>query len=170
LPNKLTLAALLVGLALFGQACAGPLEQARTAYEQRDYATALRLFRPLADQGNAVAQNGLGIMYSNGDGVPRDASEAAKWYRLAAEQGNTVAQYSLAYLYVTGQGVPEDYVQAHKWYDLAITSAMSVRANSSNDQQGLGLLIGYRDALAAKMTPAQIAEAEMLAREWKPKQ
>ena len=169
MPDKLTLAALLIALALFGQACAGSLEQARTAYDRRDYATALRLFRPLAEQGNADAQHALGIMYFNGDGIPKNPTEAANWYRLAAEQGNTVAQYSLAYLYVTGQGVAEDHVQAHKWYDLAITSAMSVSANSSNDQRGLGLLIGYRDALAAMMTTAQIAEAEMLAREWKPK-
>ena len=65
---------------------AQPLEDARAAYERGDYVEALRLFRPLADQGDAPAQNALGVMYQNGRGVPQDYAETAKWYRKAAER------------------------------------------------------------------------------------
>ncbi len=57
------------------------------AYNRRDYATALREYRPLVNQGHAIAQSYLGFMYDNGQGVPQDYAEAAKWYRKAAEQG-----------------------------------------------------------------------------------
>ena len=66
---------------------AGPLGDAEAAYERGDYATAMRIFRPLADQGNAVARNYLGDMHNLGWGVPQDYIEALRWYRLAADQG-----------------------------------------------------------------------------------
>ncbi|MCH7566103.1 MAG: sel1 repeat family protein, partial [Nitrospirae bacterium] len=65
------------------------------AYQRGDYATALTEFRPLAQQGNAEAQNNLGVMYSKGRGVPQDDAEAVRWYRRAAEQGNAAAQFGL---------------------------------------------------------------------------
>jgi TPR repeat protein len=65
---------------------AGPLEDANTAYKHGDYATALQLLRPLAEQGNATAQFVLGIAYSEGRIVRRDYTEAEKWLLLAAEQ------------------------------------------------------------------------------------
>ena len=89
---------------------AQPLEDARAAYERGDYVEALRLFRPLADQGDAPAQNALGVMYQNGRGVPQDYAETAKWYRKAAEQGVAEAQANLGFMYEAGQGVPQDYV------------------------------------------------------------
>jgi hypothetical protein len=64
-------------------AFAGVLEDANAAYDRRDYATAQRLFRPLAEQGDAKAQFRLGGMYLNGQGVPQDAAEAVKWWRKA---------------------------------------------------------------------------------------
>ena len=64
-----------------GVAFAGPLEDAEAAYDRGDYATALQLYTPLAAQGNAAAQNNLGWMYENGQGVPKDYDEAVKWYR-----------------------------------------------------------------------------------------
>ncbi len=60
-----------------------------------DYATALKEWRPLAEQGDAGAQNILGLMYATGEGVPQDNNEAVRWYRLAAEQGDDRAQYIL---------------------------------------------------------------------------
>lgn len=57
------------------------------AYEAGDYATALKEFKPLAEQGDAVAQYNLGKMYRKGHGVSKDGKKAAKWYRKAAEQG-----------------------------------------------------------------------------------
>ena len=68
-------------------AVSGPLEDGLEAAESGDYATALKLLRPLAEQGHAEAQYNLGVMYRNGQGVPHDDAEAVKWYRLAAEQG-----------------------------------------------------------------------------------
>jgi TPR repeat protein len=108
----------LIALTLCGQAWAGPLEDANPAYQRGDYATAMRLYRPLAEQGNTDAQAAVGVMYEDGQGVSQDYAEAAKWYRLAADQGYGMAQYSLGDMYETGQGVPQDYVQALKWYRL----------------------------------------------------
>jgi len=58
------------------------------AWGRGDYDTALREFRPLAEQGHAQAQVNLGIMYSQGRGVPKDFVQAYRWYTLAADQGN----------------------------------------------------------------------------------
>ena len=66
------------------------------AYMKKDYATALRHFRPLAKRGHARAQNALGWMYRDGRGVTRDCKEALRWYRKAAKQGNAAARYDLA--------------------------------------------------------------------------
>ena len=145
-----TLGIALISLLLCGQAWAGTLEDGVEAVDRGDYATALRLLRPLAENGNPDAQINLGNMYFDGNGVPQDNAESVKWYLLAADQGSADAQITLGFLYEYGEAVPQDYVQAHKWFDVA------------------GSLL-YRDTLAAKMTPAQIAEAQKLAREWKPK-
>ena len=108
------------------------------------------------EQGYTDAQVTLASMYGNGWGVPQDYAEAAKWYRMAAEQGHAGAQFVLGTMYDGGQGVPQDYVQAHLWYNLA--AAQGIEPASKN-----------RDITADKMTPAQINEAQRLAREWKPK-
>ncbi len=129
------------------------------AYERGDYATALREWRPFAEQGNATAQYHLGIMYDNGLGVPQDFAEAVKWYRLAAEQNNAVAQYNLGVMYANGRGVPQDYVQAHMWSNLA---AAKLPPGEERDDAVMN-----RDVSAERMTPAQIAKAQKLAREWK---
>ncbi|MGB6810571.1 MAG: tetratricopeptide repeat protein, partial [Pseudolabrys sp.] len=83
---------------------AEPIDDAAAAYGKGDYATALQLFRPLADQGMARAQAILGVMYANGQGVPKSDTEAMKWYRLAADQGDAGAQTALGVIYVNGQG------------------------------------------------------------------
>ena len=83
------------------------------AYIRGDYATALREWRPLAEQGDAEAQFNLGLMYANGEGVPEDDVQAAFWFRKAAEQGDAAAQNNLGVRYDNGEGVPEDYVQAY---------------------------------------------------------
>jgi TPR repeat protein len=82
---------------------AGPLEDATGASQRGDYATALRLLRPLAEQGNAVAQYNLGVMYTAGQGVAQDDRVAVKWFRLGAEQGNPDAQANLGFMYDSGQ-------------------------------------------------------------------
>jgi len=90
------------------------------AYNQGDYATALKEWRPLAEQGDVDAQFNLGVMYDMGHGVPpQDYGEAVRWYRLAAEQGYASAQVNLGVLYGDGLGVLQDHVQAHMWANLA---------------------------------------------------
>jgi TPR repeat protein len=86
------------------------------AYESGDYATALRIFRQLADQGDASAQTGLGVMYDKGLGVTQDYAAAVRWYRKAAGQGDAVAQFNLGQMYSKGEGVPQDYTEAVRWY------------------------------------------------------
>ena len=152
---------LLLALGLSEPVLAGPLEDARAAYGKEDYTTALRLFRPLADQGDADAQSMLGLMYDLGRGVPQDYAQAVKWYRLAADQGYAWAQNNLGNMYELGQGVPQDYVEAHKLFNLA---AASVSSGDTRERA-----VKNRDRVAGMMTPAQIAEAQKRAGEWQPK-
>lgn len=95
---------------------ASPDDLASFAYASRDYATAYRLWRPLADQGQASAQYGLGILYRNGHGVAQDYAAAVSWFRKAADQGDANAQYGLGARYHAGQGVMQDYAAALVWY------------------------------------------------------
>ena len=120
------------------------------------YAEAVSWYRIAADQGDADAQYNLGTMYRDGEGVPRDYAEALKWFRKAAVQGDARAQASLGIMYTIGSGVPQDYVLALMWSNLA----------ASQENEGA---ISLRELVASKMTPEQITEAEILAREWRPK-
>ena len=90
------------------------------AYGRGDYATALKEWQPLAEQGNAQAQYILGAMYAKGQGVPQDYGEALKWYHKAAAQGHANAQSNLGLMYSKGQGVPQDFAAAVKWYRKAV--------------------------------------------------
>jgi uncharacterized protein len=118
-------------------------------------------FRKAADQGYADAQFGLGVMYAEGaEGVPQDYAQAAVWLHKAADQGDARAQIQLGSLYAQAHGVPQDYVQATVWFNLALRSL---------DAAIRDLAVKIRDAVAAEMTPDQIAEAQRLASEWVPK-
>jgi TPR repeat protein len=132
------------------------------AYQKGNYETALRLLRPLAESGDTRAQFNLGVMYSEGQGVPQDYAEAAKWYRLSAEQGYAQAQYNLGLWYAQGEGGPRDDVQAHMWFNLAAARF------PPSDILSRSAAIKNRDTLASRMTPDQIAQAQRLAREWQP--
>ena len=114
-------------------------------------------------QGLADAQHNLGFMYDKGRGVPQDYAMAVSWYRKAAEQGNAGAQLNLGVMYANSKGVTQDYVQAHKWMKLAASRF------DASEKEARNIAVKNRDLVASKMTPAQIAEAQMLAREWKPK-
>jgi TPR repeat protein len=185
---KQFIAGVVVALTLTSMAVAGEFEEGAQAYYSSDYATALRLWQPLAEQGDAMAQHALALMYTNGEGVPQDFREAVRWYRLAAEQGYSSAQYILGRMYDHGEGVPQDHAEAAKWYRLAAEQGELL------SQTGLGVLYAngrgvpqdyvlahmwfnlaaahgsesgrtYRDNVAKLMTPDQIAEAQRLARE-----
>jgi TPR repeat protein len=96
----------------------------------KDYAKAAKLYRPLAEQGDAIAQTRLAEMYERGQGVLQDYKEVAKWTRLAAEQGNAVGQSLLGALYKDGVGVPQDYVLAHMWTNIASVNEISKSGHS----------------------------------------
>jgi TPR repeat protein len=91
------------------------------------------------------------------------AAEMVKSYRRAAEQGVAEAQHNLGHMYRVGLGVPQDYVQAHMWFNLAASRF------PASERENRERAVKNRDIVASKMTPDQIAEAQRLAREWKPK-
>ena len=91
--NLVRASVLLLALGLSEPVLAGPLEDARAAYDKQDYTTALRLLRPLAAQGDADAQFHLGVMYQVGQGVPQDYVEAHKWFNLSAARTSVDEEY-----------------------------------------------------------------------------
>ena len=195
---RLLVSAILYGfIAVPFMASADPFDDGASCFERGDYATALQIWRPLAEHDPRGATN-LGVMYAAGLGVQKDAVEAlrwlgpaalvgypnaqmhlgamfaegiggrppnyeaaAAWYRAAAEQGDPDAQVLLAFAYSIGEGVPEDDVAAHMWVNLAVAKLPPGKARDAALQ--------LRDQLAVKMTPAQITDAQKLAREWTPK-
>src|SRR5262244_4388002 len=86
------------------------------AYDRANYATALKVWLPLAEQGDASAQTNVGEIFEKGLGVPPDYAAAAAWYRRGAERGYSRAAINLGQLYEQGHGVPKDPVQALGWY------------------------------------------------------
>ena len=107
---KATTAALMLAVSFAGSVGAGPFEDAAAAYRKGDYAAALGIIRPLAEEGNVAAQFNLGVMFQLSHGVPQDNEAAVSWYRKAAEQGLAEAQYNLGVMYANGEGVAQDYV------------------------------------------------------------
>jgi uncharacterized protein len=139
------------------------MRAAAAAYERKDMATAVRLWKVWADRGNAEARTLLGAMYWSGEGVSRDHREAARLYILPANQGYARAQNDIGFMLGFGEGIPpRDDVEAYKWLALAIA-----RYTVKNEDR---LVQAKRDLamLATRMTQAQIAEAERRARDWKP--
>ena len=134
-----------------GVAIAQDYDAGLKAFQAGDFQTALKEWKPLADQGHAGAQNNLGWMYADGYGVPEDDAGAVRWYRLAADQGDADAQYNLGWMYDNGEGVLRDNVTAHMWFNIA-------GANGAEDGRD------NREKIEWKMTPADISEAQKRAR------
>jgi uncharacterized protein len=112
--------AVVLSLGLAAPSAAGSFEDGLVAYKRGDFATAIRLWRSLADQGNAVAQSRLGFMYQVGQGVPQDDAAAASWYQKAADQGNASGQVHLGLFYDEGRGgLQKDDREATRLYKLA---------------------------------------------------
>jgi len=195
---------------------AGTLEDAKAAFRKSHYATALRLYLPLAEQGNLEAQTGLAFLYylaawridviieqglPSGPGAIQDAeswrgvapeyTEAANWYRRAAEQGHAHSQYMLGNLYRDGKGLAQNHVEAAKWYsraaeqgqvdaqhDLGVAyfAGLGVPRNDVKAYMWLSLATAKtnvyakdRDTVAKYMMPEEMAEAQKLAADWRPK-
>ncbi len=130
----------------------------------QDIAKAMKWYRLAAAQGNADAEALLGALYTIGRtplgrGVPKNYAKALKWYRLAAAQGEADAEFGLGMMYTNGQGVPQDYVAAYKWYLIA-------KATMSATSPYYAVVSNNVKQLAARMTPAQIAQAQQEAFAW----
>ena len=129
---------LMIGLLLttsLGKVSADPLEDGIAAYQRGDFAAALRLFQPLAEQGDASAQSNLGVMYEQGRGVAQNYREAMRLFRLAAIQGDASAQSRCHVLYGTryrpGLSRSDEVVSARRWTRQrrsAVQSRCNVRA------------------------------------------
>ncbi|HBP87502.1 MAG TPA: sel1 repeat family protein [Nitrospiraceae bacterium] len=185
---RLSMTFLLIGV---GEAWAG-YEEGEEAYLQEDFATALTEWRPLAEEGNAEAQNMLGYMYRYGQGVPQDFEQARQWYRRAADLGNARAQNNLGAMYRQGLGVPQDYQEAFRWFLRAAEQGNGGAQNHVGLMyykgegvqqdlvqaymwaflaagQGVDPAIQALEFLAKDMTPDQIDQAKDLAGKWKPR-
>jgi uncharacterized protein len=186
---RLSLSAFMV--LLYTGFCSGAdLKSAKHAYEQKDYATALKEFTPLAEQGNAEAQVNLGRMYLMGQGVLKDTDQAIKLFNASAAQGNADAQFFLGSFYLLPHA---DIALGLKW----------LRLSAEQGNQDAQLFLGkayldgnevlprdpvqadmwlrlaadknlefYQNELRAaerQMTAGQVAKGKALAEAWKPK-
>lgn len=117
--NLTRLAALVLAVSLItgpiaSQAAGDP--QALAAYQANNYKEAMRLYKPLAEQGDPEAQYYVGRMYEKGQGVKKDYDEMVKWYRKSADAGYAPSQYRVAVGYAYGiAGLPKDESEALKW-------------------------------------------------------
>ncbi len=137
-------------LLLFSTPALADFADGKAAYDKGDYATALKEWKPLAEQGNAKAQNNLGNMYYNGEGVTQDYKSAIKWYKQAAEQGDAESQLHLGFMYAQGNGVTKNNTRAYMWWNIAASQGIKEAAvNLSMVQR--------------KMTPTEIRKAKQLA-------
>ncbi len=157
----------------------------------QDYAVAATWFRAAAEQGHAGAQYFLAIAFRTGRGIEPDHAEAAKWHTRAAEQGHARAQYQLAEAYVNGRGVAKDPAWAARWFgkaarqghteaqfSLGVVNAteLGVPRDDAEGYKWLSLAARKehelasraRDAVAAKLTPEQIAELDAVVEDWAP--
>jgi TPR repeat protein len=197
-PVRAIFAVFLLAFGACGTAFGDPIADGFAAGNRGDYATALQLLRPAAEQGAPAAQFGMGQLYDEGLGIQRDRAVAADWYRKAADQGYASAETSLGLLYDLGWGVTQDDAQAVGWYRKAAVQGdpsaqlylgemyelgRSVTADALEAYVWCGLAasrypeadaehrdraVKERDGIAAKLTAAQIADGDRQIREWAP--
>jgi TPR repeat protein len=183
---------LVMALALgWQQAAMAGFTEGATAYNNKNYAVALKEIRPLAQAGNADAEHLMGLMYYMGRGVPQDYKTALEWHRKAALKGKADAQYVVGAMYYTGNAVIQDHKQAVSWFRKA------AEQGHPDAQQVLGLMYRYhiggmpqdnviaymlwnlaaangsmnaaeqRAAVVKTMTQEQIEEGQALSAGWK---
>ena len=179
---------LLVLLSLSFPSFGADFQKGLSAARSGDFATAVKEFTPLAEQGNATAQFNLGVMYATGRGVPQNYQVAEQWYILAATQGDVEAQYNLGVMYRNGFGIPQNDQAAVEWFRLAAEQGnvpsqfnlghlydrgegvlqdniyahmwWNIAASLGNDPASKN-----REIIAKRMTPTDISAAQKLARE-----
>ena len=161
----------------------------QAAYDTGDYEAARLEWQPLADEGVADGQFGIGLLYASGYGVPLDDDQAFKWYSLAAEQGHPDAQCNLAVMHANGWSVPQSDELAFKWYSLAAEQGVTPAqislgrmysggfgAAQDDVQAHMWFTIATelgdisaptkRDVLAGRMSATDISAADTLANTW----
>jgi hypothetical protein len=166
--------------------------EAIKSYNQGDFETALRIFRPLAEQGQPVAEYILGLMYANGQGVPESYPQAVTWLQKAGEQGEPKAQFAVGVIYFKGLGMPKNLDEAFKWYRRAANQGLSVAQYNLGAMYAKGQAVTQdvvtahmlyslaaatgtkaagvaKDQLAKSMSADQLAQAEKMVKDWKPK-
>lgn len=180
--------ALAVAALTFGSlaARADNLQDGAKAFQGGQYSRALTLWRPLATQGNPVAQNNLGIMYLDGKGVPQNMSEAVRYLSLSAAAGSSLGQNNLGGLYRDGKGVPRDFARAMQWFSASASQGNSAGMYNMGlmyelgqgikpdpfraymwyalaaDQGNMPNAVAHRNALWSRMTPAAQNQAREL--------
>ncbi|MBC7952858.1 MAG: sel1 repeat family protein [Rhodospirillaceae bacterium] len=125
----------------------------------KDFKLAAEWYGKAAEQGYAIAQHNLGGMFETGQGVEKDPATAAVWYALAAEQGDGWAQVSLASLHAAGKLVQNDLSSAYRW---------SVVASANEDKDVRTTAADLIKQIGPKLSPAARAEAEKMAKVWRP--
>ncbi|MBF0282914.1 MAG: sel1 repeat family protein [Magnetococcales bacterium] len=172
-------------------AMAGPMENARQAFQQGDNARGVAELRKAAEAGDANAQLSLGNWFAFGQGAAKDPVEAAQWFRMAADRGLPAAQNALGGLYFNGQGVSRNLSEAAKWFRKAAMQGFSPAQNALGAMYAKGLGVdpspiqaymwfsvaaarGHANAktalsdLARNLPAPQREEGERLAKNWKP--
>ncbi len=136
------------------------------ANERGHFATALRAWLPMAEEGVAEAQNNVGHMYEKGLGVAQNYALAMQWYRRAADQDLAEAQLNIGLLYYYGYGVATNYREAVRWFQDAAESELPEAEYmlALAYEQGTGIGLDYREArrLFLKSARANYAPAQMM--------
>ena len=142
---------------------AGPREDAFAARARGDYATELRISQAAARNGEAWAQNNLGVMFESGRGVAKSDAEAVRWFRLAAEQGHAMAQYNLGVMFANGRGVAKSDAQAVRWYRLAAEQGYAMAQNNLGGMFENGRGVAKNESEAMRLYNLAAAQGNELA-------
>jgi TPR repeat protein len=179
----------ILGLLIAASVWAGDSKDGLDAYSSTDYETALAIWQPLAEDGDADSQYGLGMMYGNGFGVMMDDALAIKWYGLAADNGHAGAQYNLAVMYQNGWGVAPDEEQAAVYYAMAAEQGFAEAMLALGRHYAMDFSEDYdpvqaykwfslaamldaidanakRESIAGKMSAEQVADSNALIELW----
>ena len=154
-------ARIVVALIVLPSVAAAEVDDGIAAYHGENYAQLARAIAPKAAAGNAAAQLTLAMLYETGRGIARDDAQAARWYAEAAAHGMAEARLRLGIMYAEGRGVNTDKARAHMWLGLAVQAL----PESALREDALAALTN----LARRMSAAEIAEGERLARGVTPK-
>ena len=187
--RKFQILAATIALAIVTAVWGGDSQKGLDAYNSMDYETALVVWQPLAESGDAGSQYGLGMMYGNGFGVAMDDALALKWYGLAADQGHAGAQCNLAVMHQNGWGVPLNEEEAARYYMLAAEQGVAQAMTALGRHFAMDYSEAYdpvqaykwfslayllqdmdagvkREALAGSMTVEQVASGNGLVDVW----